>query len=100
MKRTRRGASNPLHPGAPIVKRRWSARLTTVMCRIKEVDVDRVEARRLLEHGTGFRFVGDKVLVRNMAMLESHQEPIEEAGAVLARSEQDVVGETPMVMAA
>jgi len=74
--------------------------VSTVKHRIKEVDVDRVEARRRLEHGTRFRFVDDKVVLRSTTMLEAYQEPREEPGSMLSRTEHGVVDETSMVMAA
>lgn len=67
---------------------------------VKEAYVDRAEAVRLLELGTRFQFVGDRVLVRNVALIEALSEVTAAQGDAGLHREHEPARDTTLVLAA
>jgi hypothetical protein len=55
---------------------------------------------RRLQDSTSFQFVGDKVLIRNVALIEALGQARSERLDVVASREQDVANDTTLVLAA
>lgn len=62
--------------------------------------MNRAEARRRLEDGTSFQFVGDKVLLRNVTLIEALRQMNDECQGVVAKQERGVPLEPTRVLAA
>jgi len=62
--------------------------------------VNRAEARRRLVDSTCFQFVGDKVLVRDVALIEALSRAMNDRVDAAANHEQDVALDSTLVLAA
>lgn len=62
--------------------------------------MNRAEARRRLEDDTSFQFVGDKVLIRSVALIEALRHAKDERGGSIVNHEQDAALDPSLVLAA
>ncbi|HET8985680.1 MAG TPA: hypothetical protein VFN03_07965 [Trueperaceae bacterium] len=62
--------------------------------------MNRAEALRRLEDGTSFQFVGDKVLIRSVALIEALRQARTERFDAVVSHEQDVASDAPLILAA
>ena len=62
--------------------------------------MNRAEARRRLEDSTSFQFVGDRVLIRSVTLIEALRQVRSELVVTAPSPERDAASEQPLVLAA